>query len=113
MQFEYSDKTKDLVARFETFFEKHVYPSEEEHHAWDSDPANLWKRWPGIDKIKEQARSEGLWNLFLPHEYGDYSPGLTNLEYAPLAEIMGRVPHSSEFFNCSAPDTGNMEVLAK
>ena len=113
MQFEHSQKTKDLIAQLEAFFDKYVYPTEEEYHAWDEDPANLWKRWPGIDQIKEKAKAEGLWNLFLPHEYGDYSPGLTNMEYAPLAEIMGRVPHSSEFFNCSAPDTGNMEVLAK
>ena len=113
MQFEYSQKTKDLIARVEAFFDKYVYPTEEEYHEWDEDPANLWVRWPGIDKIKEHAKAEGLWNLFLPEEYGDYSPGLTNMEYAPLAEIMGRVPHSSEFFNCSAPDTGNMEVLAK
>jgi len=113
MLFEHTQKTKDLIARVEAFFDNHVYPTEEEYNAWDEDPANLWKRWPGIDKIKDHARSEGLWNLFLPHEYGEYSPGLTNMEYAPLAEIMGRVPHASEFFNCSAPDTGNMEVLAR
>ena len=113
MDFEHSDKVKDLTARLEAFMDEHVYPTEREHHDWDHDPANLWKRWPGIDRIKEKARAAGLWNLFLPHEYGDVSPGLTNLEYAPLAEIMGRVPGCSEFFNCSAPDTGNMEVLAK
>jgi len=71
------------------------------------------KNWPGLENLKEEARREGLWNLFLPKAYGDLSPGLTNLEYAPLAEIMGRVLWSSEVFNCSPPDTGNMEVLAK
>jgi acyl-CoA dehydrogenase len=113
MQFEHTEKTKTLIAKMEAFFDEHVYPSEEEYHAFSEDPANLWQRWPGIDKIKDKARAAGLWNLFLPEEYGEYSPGLSNLEYAPLAEIMGRVPHSSEYFNCSAPDTGNMEVLAK
>ena len=113
MDFEHSTKVKDLIARLEAFMEKHVYPTELEHHDWNANPDNLWKRWPGIDKLKDIARGEGLWNLFLPEEYGEYSPGLTNLEYAPLAEIMGRVPASSKCFNCSAPDTGNMEVLAK
>ncbi len=113
MHFEHSEKTKDLIARVEAFFDKHIYPAEQEHHEWNEDPANLWKRWPGIDKLKKIAKAEGLWNLFLPEEYGDYSAGLSNLEYAPLAEIFGRVPFSSEVFNCSAPDTGNMEVLAK
>lgn len=113
MQFDHTPKTKDLIARVEAFFDKHIYPVEQEHHDWNEDPANLWKRWPGIDKLKKIAEAEGLWNLFLPEEYGDYSAGLSNLEYAPLAEIMGRVPFSSEVFNCAAPDTGNMEVLAK
>ena len=113
MNFDHTDKVKELVGRLEAFMDKHVYPTEEEHHNWNADPANLWKVWPGIERIKKIAKAEGLWNLFLPEEYGEYSAGLTNLEYAPLAEIMGRVPHSSEFFNCSAPDTGNMEVLAK
>jgi acyl-CoA dehydrogenase len=113
MDFDHTQKVKDLVGRLEAFMDAHVYPTEREHHDWNMDPANIWTRWPGIDTLKEKARAEGLWNLFLPEEYGEYSPGLTNLEYAPLAEIMGRVPHSSEFFNCSAPDTGNMEVLAK
>ena len=92
---EHSQKTKDLIARVEAFFDKYVYPTEEEYHAWDEDPANLWKRWPGIDKIKDHAKAEGLWNLFLPEEYGEYSAGLTNMEYAPLAEIMGRDLNSS------------------
>ena len=93
--------------------DRHIYPAEREVHEWNRDPANLWKVWPGLEPLKEKARGEGLWNLFLPEEYGAFSPGLTNLEYAPLAELMGRVPWSSEVFNCAAPDTGNMEVLAK
>lgn len=113
MNFEHTDKTKEMIARVEAFMEAHVYPIEKEHHDWNRNPENLWKHWPGIDALKEKAKAEGLWNLFLPEEYGDLSPGLSNLEYAPLAEIMGRLPFSSEIFNCSAPDTGNMEVLAK
>jgi acyl-CoA dehydrogenase len=113
MNFEYSDKVKDLITRVEAFMDKHVYPNESIRSEWIHDPANQWKVWPGTDAIKDKARTEGLWNLFLPHEYGAFGKGLTNLEYAPLAELMGRVGWSSEFFNCSAPDTGNMELLAK
>ncbi|MFT6490426.1 MAG: acyl-CoA dehydrogenase, partial [Parvibaculaceae bacterium] len=113
MNFEHTDKTKEMIARVEAFMDAHVYPIEKEHHDWNRAPENLWTHWPGIDGLKEKAKAEGLWNLFLPVEYGDLSPGLSNLEYAPLAEIMGRVPFSAELFNCAAPDTGNMEVLAK
>lgn len=113
MDFEHSDKVKGLIAQLNKFMDEHIYPAEEEHHAWATNLENLWKPWPGIEALKEKAKAEGLWNLFLPEEYGEFSAGLTNLEYAPLAEIMGRTPWSSEVFNCSAPDTGNMEVLAK
>ena len=113
MDFEHSPETQSLIARLEDFMAAHVYPAEAEEHDWTVDPANLWQPWPGIEPLKEKARAAGLWNLFLPHEYGEFSPGLTNLQYAPLAEIMGRVYWSSEVFNCSAPDTGNMEVLAR
>ena len=113
MDFDYSEKTKGLIAKLEAFMDAHIYPAEEERHDFVIDPANLWVEWPGLEPLKAKAKAEGLWNLFLPHEYGAFSPGLTNLEYAPLAEIMGRSPWSSEVFNCSAPDTGNMEVLAK
>ncbi|WP_202842586.1 acyl-CoA dehydrogenase family protein [Luteimonas saliphila] len=113
MDFEYSAKVKDLIARLEAFLDEHVYPIERQREAWLHDPANLWQPWPGVEKVKQAARDAGLWNLFLPHEYAPWSPGLTNLEYAPLAELMGRVGGGSEFFNCNAPDTGNMEVLAK
>ena len=113
MNFDYTDKTRDLIARVEAFMAAHVYPAERARHDFVIDQNNLWREWPGLAPLKARAKAEGLWNLFLPHEYGHWSPGLTNLEYAPLAEIMGRVPWSSEVFNCSAPDTGNMEVLAK
>jgi len=113
VDFEFSDKVKGLIAKLEAFMDEHVYPTEAERNEWIHDPANQWKPWPGTEKIKTKAREAGLWNLFLPHEYGEWSPGLTNLEYAPLAEIMGRVSSASEYCNCSAPDTGNMEVLAK
>lgn len=113
MDFDHSSKVRVLIERLEAFMDAHVYPIEASVEEWNADPANRWQPWPGIDAIKEKARDAELWNLFLPHEYGAFSPGLTNLEYAPLAEIMGRVPISPEFFNCAAPDTGNMEVLAK
>ena len=113
MDFEYSDKVKALRGRLIDFMDAHVYPIEKERDHFHHDPANLWKRWPGTEEIKAKAKDAGLWNLFLPHEYGEWSPGLTNLEYAPLAELMGRVIGGSEYFNCSAPDTGNMEVLAR
>ena len=113
MDFDYNDTTNALLARIEAFMDAHVYPSERAYSDWMDDPANLWSQWPGMERLKGLARSQGLWNLFLPREYGRFSPGLTNLEYAPLAEIFGRVPWSSEVFNCAAPDTGNMEVLAK
>ncbi len=113
MNFEFSDKVQTLIARVEAFMDEHVYPNEQVYYDFVHDQDNRWQEWPGMEALKDKARSEGLWNLFLPHEYGQFSPGLSNLEYAPLAEIMGRVPWSSQVFNCSAPDTGNMEVLAK
>jgi len=113
MNFEYSDKVAALIARIEAFMDEHIYPNERAYYDFVHDQDNRWQEWPGMEALKAKARAQGLWNLFLPHEYGAFSPGLTNLEYAPLAEIFGRVPWSSQVFNCSAPDTGNMEVLAK
>lgn len=113
MNFEFSEKVAALIAQVEAFMDEHIYPVEREYYDFVHDPANLWHEWPKMEALKAKARAQGLWNLFLPHEYGAFSPGLTNLEYAPLAEIFGRVPWSSQVFNCSAPDTGNMEVLAK
>lgn len=113
MNFDYSEKIINLQERLTSFFDTHILPVENEVNKFLYHPDNLWKPWPGMESLKQKAKEEGLWNLFLPKGYGDLSPGLTNLEYAPLAEIMGRILWSSEIFNCSAPDTGNMEVLAK
>ncbi len=111
MQFEYSDKVKQLRQRITKFMDEHVYPNEALFHQQIA--GNRWQTPPILSELKTKAKAEGLWNLFLPPVYGDYSPGLTNLEYAPLAEITGRVHWAPEVFNCSAPDTGNMEVLAR
>ncbi len=111
MNFEYTAKSLDLQARVQVFMDEHIYPLEEEMRAFRRE--KLWQIHPKMDELKAAAKAAGLWNLFLPKGYGDLSPGLTNLEYAPLAELMGRVIWASEVFNCSAPDTGNMEVLAK
>ncbi len=113
MQFKYNDKCRQLLDQLKAFMAEHVYPIEDEIYEFVHDPANLWVPPPQIEELKGEAKAAGLWNLFLPEEYAPYSPGLTNLEYAPLAEEMGRVIWSSEVFNCSAPDTGNMEVLAR
>jgi acyl-CoA dehydrogenase len=107
MNFDYSTKTRELQNRLQSFMEAHVYPNENRYHE-EINSGDRWQPLPLIEELKEKARGENLWNLFLPEV-----SGLTNLEYAPLAEIMGRVVWSSEVFNCSAPDTGNMEVLEK
>ncbi len=111
MNFEYTDRSLGLQEKLKNFMEKEVYPEEQAYQEFTK--ANPWQVYPKMEELKERARVAGLWNLFLPKNYKEFSPGLTNLEYAPLAEIMGRVLWSSEIFNCSAPDTGNMEVLAK
>ena len=113
MNFEYSQKSIELQEKLTAFIAKYIVPIEEEFIAFQSDKDNMWKRFPKTETLKQKAKDAGLWNLFLPKDYGSLSPGLTNLEYAPLAEIMGRKIWISELFNCSAPDTGNMEVLAK
>ena len=111
MNFEYSEKSIKLQEKLNSFMDQHIYPIEKEYEAFTH--KNLWQVFPPIEGLKKLAKEERLWNLFLPKEYGDLSPGLSNLEYAPLAEIMGKVLWSSTVFNCAAPDTGNMEVLAK
>jgi len=113
LDFRHSEKVERLIERLRAFMIEHVYPLERAHDEWHADPAHRWTRWPRMDELKALARSEGLWNLFLPVDYGAFGAGLTNLEYAPLAEQMGRVAWASEVFNCSPPDTGNMEVLAR
>jgi acyl-CoA dehydrogenase len=114
MDFEYSPRVKDLQQRVSAFMEEHVYPAEARFEAeMDAFRAagNPWQPAPLMEELKAKARAAGLWNLFLPESR--YGAGLTNLEYAPLAEIMGRSPIGSEPFNCSAPDTGNMETLVR
>lgn len=111
MDFEYSEKVKELMARVTAFMDEHVYPVEAKMH--EQVAQNQWSTPALMEELKAKAKAQGLWNLFLPVSYGKYSAGLTNLEYAPLAEIMGKVMWAPEVFNCAAPDTGNMEVLAK
>ena len=109
MDFEHSKKVTDLVVRLEDFMDKHVYPVEKEYEDYFKTTDNLWKSPPLMTELKEKAKQAELWNLFLPES--ERGAGLTNLEYAPLAEVMGRVTWCSEVFNCTAPDTGNMEVI--
>lgn len=111
MNFDYTEKSLHLQKAVADFMEQHLYPLEKEYEEFTVN--NLWQNFPKLEEWKSQAKAANLWNLFLPKGYGDLSPGLTNLEYAPLAEQMGRLAWASEVFNCSAPDTGNMEVLAK
>ncbi len=109
MDFSFSSKVKDLQRRLQVFMDEHIYPNEQRYH--DEIERNRWSPPAVIEELKPKARAAGLWNLFLPDR--EHGAGLTNLEYAPLAEIMGRSFISPEVFNCSAPDTGNMEVLAR
>jgi len=109
MNFDHSSKTKDFQQRLVAFMDEHIYPNEARYH--HEIEQNRWQPVKVIEELKPKARAGGLWNLFLPHD--ENGAGLTNLEYAPLCEIMGRSAMASECFNCSAPDTGNMEVLAR
>ncbi len=110
MQFEFSTKVKDLQKRLQDFMNEHVYPNEQLYYQQISE-GDRWQPVGIIEELKPKARAAGLWNLFLPES--EHGAGLTNLEYAPLCEIMGRSTFAPEVFNCSAPDTGNMEVLAR
>jgi len=112
MDFEFSPKVQDLRKRLQSFMDEEIYPNEATFDA-EVEEGDRWTPPAILADLKKKAQREGLWNLFLPQTYGEFSPGLTNLEYAPLAELMGRVLWASEVFNCSAPDTGNMEVLAR
>jgi acyl-CoA dehydrogenase len=110
MEFEFSDKVKGFQQRLQSFMDEHVYPAEE-RYIGETEKNDRWQPSRVIEELKPKARAAGLWNLFLPAD--EHGAGLTNLEYAPLCEIMGRSPMAPEVFNCSAPDTGNMEVLAR
>jgi len=105
-----SDRVKALKLQLESFMDRYVYPNEERLYK-EAEELGPWKVYPVVEELKPKARAEGLWNLFLPE--GEHGAGLNNLEYAPLCEIMGRSHLAPELFNCSAPDTGNMEVLAR
>lgn len=111
MDFAYSDKVQALRERVGAFMDAHIYPNEPVYHAQQAALADRWQPVPVVEELKTRARAAGLWNLFLPNSA--HGAGLTNLEYAPLAELMGRVHWASEVFNCSAPDTGNMETLER
>jgi acyl-CoA dehydrogenase len=115
MNFDYTDKVKTLQARLIAFMDEHIYPNEKrffQEIAENRAKGNAWIPTKLIEELKPLARKAGLWNLFLPHS--KRAPeGLSNLEYAPLCEIMGRVPFAAEVFNCSAPDTGNMETFER
>ncbi len=109
MDFDFSERSAALQRRLQEFMDEQVYPAEHEYERQLAAAANRFAILPLVEQLKARARAAGLWNLFLPEHHG----GLSNLDYAPLAEIMGRVLWCPEVFNCSAPDTGNMEVLLK
>ncbi|MGZ5268242.1 MAG: acyl-CoA dehydrogenase family protein, partial [Caldimonas sp.] len=123
MDFEFSPRTKELQAQLLRFMDEHIYPNEGRYEAELAANTKAGKRWTPlqlIEELKPKARAQGLWNLFLPPTAGGKGSkasgrefGLSNGDYAPLAEIMGAVPWSSEVFNCSAPDTGNMETIER
>jgi acyl-CoA dehydrogenase len=111
MDFEYSARTRMYMEQLNEFMQKHVYPNEQTFHDQLNAQSTRWQVPPIMEELKARARERGLWNLFLPES--EHGAGLANLEYAPLCEIMGRSPIAPEVFNCSAPDTGNMEVLVR
>src|SRR5437763_10182587 len=111
MDFAYTEKVNALRKRVSGFMDRYIYPNQQLYYEQITASGNPHHHAEIIDELKVKARAEGLWNLFLPDE--EYGASLTNLEYAPLAEIMGRVSWASEVFNCAAPDTGNMEILAQ
>ena len=113
MGFQQTERVVELNARVQAFMAKHIYPREYEWEAFTLDQDNRWQFPTWFDGLREKAREEGLWNLFLPREYEPWSPGLTNVEIATIFETMSKVSWAQPVFNCSAPDRGNMEVLAK
>ena len=111
MDFDFSAPTKEYLVRLQAFMDAHVLPNESVYAEQVESAASRWTVPPIMEELKAKARRDALWNLFLPES--EYGPGLTNLEYAPLCELMGRSPIAPEVFNCSFPDTGNMEVLVR
>jgi hypothetical protein len=111
MDFRHSDKARDYIERVQRFMADEIEPVEPDYHRQMAELEDPWVVLPVIEELKAKAREQGLWNLFLPEP--EYGPGLSNLEYAPLAELSGRSAIAPEIFNCNAPDTGNMEVLVK
>jgi acyl-CoA dehydrogenase len=113
--YQFSERSQQLQAQLSGFMEEHIYPNEEAYAEHLHSTDNRWAAIPLVDELKQKARAQGLWNLFIPPglaKFADHE-GLSNFDYAPLAELMGRVLWSPEVFNCNAPDTGNMEVLMK
>ena len=113
MGFEPSERVVEICARLEAFMDEFIFPREHDYEEFVTDQKNLWKTPPFVRELKSKAREQGLWNFFLPKEYEPWSPGLSNVEIAPIIETMSRVPWAQGIFNCNAPDRGNMEVLAK
>ena len=113
MGFELTPRAEELNEKLKVFMDEHIYPREHEYEEFTNDHNNLWQYPEWFEDLKQEARNQGLWNLFLPEEYKPWSPGLTNVEIAPLFETMSRSAWAQQIFNCNAPDRGNMEVLAK
>jgi acyl-CoA dehydrogenase len=113
MSFELTERAEQLNTQLKAFMDEHIYPREADYDEFTNDHRNLWQYPEWFEELKQEARNQGLWNLFLPAEYKPWSPGLSNLEIAPLFETMSRSAWAQQIFNCNAPDRGNMEVLAK
>ena len=113
MSYRISENAKKLNERLEVFMDQHIYPHEKDYEEFTSNQDNLWEYPEWYEGLKQEAKKQDLWNLFLPKEYEPWSPGLTNIEITTLFETMSRAPWSQQIFNCNAPDRGNMEVLAK
>ena len=113
MGFELTPRAEELNEKLKAFMDEHIYPREHEYEEFTNDHNNLWQYPEWFEDLKQEARNQGLWNLFLPEEYKPWSPGLSNVEIAPLFETMSRSAWAQQIFNCNAPDRGNMEVLAK
>ncbi len=111
MNFEYSERCQAVLSQLRAFMDEHIYPNEEAYYRQHAELPDRWQTPPMMEDLKDKAKAAGLWNLFLPES--ELGAGLSNTDYAPMAEEMGRVGFASEVFNCAAPDTGNMEVLER